>query len=143
VRGEEVAPGIHFTDWNGYALNVPEGTYDWKRIFTRFTTKDDQNGLNLGINIVNTCKAPGVDDIELRAIGIPFRTKGFSGSLIIQGRIVGDRTEAPLTVAIHSCTLSNASIEAVIRSGDAVLFQEKARLKRGGRNLEWKWKSGA
>lgn len=142
VWGEEVAPGIHFTDWNSYTLNIPEGSYDWRRIFTRFTTKDDQNGLNLGINIVNTCKALGVDDIELRMIGIPFRARGFSGSLIIRGRIVGDSTEAQLLVAIHSCTLSNASIEAVIRGEDAVLFQKKVRLKKGRKNLEWKWNSG-
>ncbi|MBN1899742.1 beta-galactosidase [Candidatus Sumerlaeota bacterium] len=142
VRGEEVASGIHFTDWNSYTLNVPEGTYDWRRIFTRFKTKEDQNGLNLGINVVNTCKALGVDDIELRPVGIPFRGMGFSASLIVQGRIIGDRTEAPLVIAIHTCALSNATIEATIRSGDTVLFQEKERLKRGKRTLEWKWNSG-
>jgi tetratricopeptide (TPR) repeat protein len=75
VRGEDVAPGDHLTDWASYQLDFPSGSFAWRKVSTTFTTKDGQGSLNLGVNVVNKCKALAIDDISLRAAGTPAQVK--------------------------------------------------------------------
>jgi len=72
VRGIDVSDAggcsSHWIDWNNtsWALNVPSGTYGWKRIQTKFYSPPGQPYMNLGINVVNMCTELCVDDVMIR-----------------------------------------------------------------------------
>jgi hypothetical protein len=142
VRGEDVASAIHFTDWNSYTLNVPEGTYGWRKISTRFRTKNDQNTLSIGVNVVNVCKELAIDDVSLRAIGTQFRGPGISGSFLVPSMVVGDNAPAYLGVMVTSSLTRNATLDAAIRAGKETIFRKSEVLKPGENSFEWEWNSG-
>ncbi len=141
VRGEGVATGIHFTDWSTYTLDLPAGTYDWRRVSVRFKAGDGQTGVNIGINIVNVCKELAIDDISLRPVGMPLRGGGFEGSVIIPGQVQGDDKPALLAVAIDSAP-EGCIIEASVVAGKTTLFQGIEKLKPGQNSIEWQWNTG-
>ena len=72
IRGIDVSDAggcsSHWIDWNNtsWALNVPSGTYGWKRIQTKFYSPPGQPYMNLGINVVNMCTELCVDDVMIR-----------------------------------------------------------------------------
>ena len=141
VRGTDVGSGIHFTDWNSYTLNLPSGTYDWQKVAIKFRTKTDQNGLNIGINVVNLCKELAIDDISLRPIGLPLKGDGVSGWFLAPGTVIGDNTPAWLGAYLDS-KQTGLTVEAVIRAGNEVIFSNKESLKPGENSFEWEWNSG-
>ncbi len=140
VRGEDVAKGSHFTDWDSYMMELPSGTYDWKKVTLRFRTKGSQNGLNLGINVVNRCKTLAIDDVSLRPIGIPLKGKGVDGSVLAPGQVSGDN--AKTFVAITVDAQSAAEIRATIKAGNLVFFEKQAAVKQGENTFEWEWNTG-
>ncbi len=140
VRGEDVAPGIHFTDWDSYTMNLPSGTFGWQKVSLRFRTRPSQTGLNLGINIVNRCKALAIDDISLRPIGIAFMGKGLSGSVLAPGQVQGDNQQAFVFIELKSEFAGTA--HAIIKAGDKVIFDKAAPLKQGENAFEWEWNTG-
>ncbi|MBP6965353.1 MAG: beta-galactosidase [Armatimonadetes bacterium] len=142
VRGEGVATGTHFTDWSSYQLNIPDGTYDWKRVSTRFRAGEGQTGVNIGINIVNVCKELAIDDISLRPVGTPLRGGGFEGSVIIPGQVQGDDAAALLAVSVEAAP-QGSTLEATVLTGDQVLFRGSESVKPGSTAVEWKWNTGA
>ncbi|MHB1461892.1 MAG: beta-galactosidase [Armatimonadota bacterium] len=98
VAGNSVAQGSHLTDWGTYTLGIPEGSYGWRRISLRFTTKSSQTSLPIGFNLVNTCGALFVDDIALRPIGVPLNGHGVQTSLTVPSKFFTNGT--PLSGAI-------------------------------------------
>src|SRR3989339_756326 len=64
VKGVKVT-GIYWTNWEGWSLAVPDGTYDWKRIQTTFTTKENQTATVLGLNTANITEALYLDGVQL------------------------------------------------------------------------------
>jgi len=140
VRGEDVDPGIHFTDWDSYMLDLPSGTYGWQKISVVFRTKNGQTGLNLGINVVNKCKELAIDDVSLRPVGIPLKGNGVSGELLLPGRVDGDNKDSYLAVTLTSS--SAATLMATITAGQEKLFEKTAEVKPGGNSFDWQWNSG-
>lgn len=138
VRGEDVASGIHFTDWDSYMLNLPTGTFDWKKVSLTFRTKPGQTGLNLGINVVNRCKVLAIDDISLRAIGTPL--KGIEGSFIAPGQVFGDNTPAFLGIMLQSA--ASGKVAAAIMAGNEVMLRKEWPIKPGANTIEWDWNTG-
>ena len=141
VRGEDVASGIHFTDWSSYHLDIPTGTYDWKRVSTRFRAGDGQTGVNLGINVTNICKALAIDDISLRPVGTPLKGAGFEGTVIIPGQVQGDNSTALLAVSIDSAP-EGAILEAIVTTGSEMILQKAEPIKPGESAVEWQWNTG-
>lgn len=143
VRGEgvEAAQGpSHFTDWMTYTVNLPSGTFGWTRVTGRVRTRPDQFFLNLGLNVVNSCKALAIDDVTLRAVGDEFKGQGVEGSVVAPRRVVGDDAPGYLAAIVRS-TLSDASVEAIISSDRAVILSKRAGLRRGETEIDWKWNS--
>ncbi|MDH7482513.1 MAG: beta-galactosidase [Armatimonadota bacterium] len=142
VRGKNVSSAIHFTDWNSYTLNIPTGSYDWQKISTRFRTKNDQNSLNIGINVVNLCDELAIDDISLKPIGSPLETKGINGWFLAPGTVIGDNAPASVAIFLNSTRKSTATVEATIRAGSEIIFKKSAQVKPGENSFEWEWNSG-
>lgn len=142
VRAESTTGANHFTDWGSCTLSIPGGTYDWKRISVVFRTKNDQNSLNLGINIVDKCKDLAIDDISLRPIGIPLKGQGIEGSYLMQQYVMGDDAKTPLIVTLNSSLDSPATLQATIKDGGSVLFTKSGEIKPGANEIEWEWNSG-
>lgn len=140
VRGEEVSPAIHFTDWNSYMLNLPDGTFDWRQVSVVFRTKNDQSFLSLGVNVVNRCKVLAIDDISLRAVGVPLKGRGISGMFLSPGRVVGDDSTSVLHLAFDSEV--EGTVRAEISAGGKTLFEKSAKLRPGEHQFEWAWNSG-
>lgn len=143
VRGEDVSNGQHFTDWSSYHLNLPEGTFDWKQVSVRFRTKNDQNFLSLGINVVNRCKVLAIDDISLRAIGMPLRGAGVEGEFLTPGRVIGDNMPSTINISVTS-SLPSSRLEALVcvGAGEGDLFRESVALNPGENEFTWEWNSG-
>ena len=142
VRGENVDPGQHLTDWNSYTLQIPVATYGWQKITTIFTTKPDQGALNIGINISNKCKALAIDDIYLRPVGSKISGSGIEGSYLIPGRVDGDNSSASLAVFITSVCDANVTLNAEISAGPESLFAESGEINPGENQIIWEWQSG-
>ena len=140
VRGEDVAPGIHFTDWDSYMMSLPSGTFGWKKVSLTFRTRPGQTGLNLGINVVNRCKALAIDDITLRPIGIPIKGDGVSGSVLGPGQVQGDNKTAFVAVTVNSGFAGN--VYACVKADDHTLFEKQAAIKQGENTFEWEWNTG-
>lgn len=141
VRGEDVASGSHFSDWDSYTMNLPSGTYGWRRVTLKFRTKPGQNGLNLGINVVNRCKSLAIDDISLRPIGIPIEGEGITGSILAPGQVQGDNQKAFVNISVDSKIAGIA--HAIIRAGDKIIFDKTVPMKPGENTFEWEWNTGA
>ncbi len=140
VRAESAAKGLHFTDWGSYQLDIPEGTYGWRKISTVFTTKPGQTGINLGINVCNTCKALAVDDIMLRPIGQPL--KGIGGEFVVPGQINGDNAAAAIGVIVTAPIKPRTRLSVTITEGNQKLF-DKTEAIEPDRWIEWPWKTGS
>jgi len=142
IRGRNVSPGLHFTDWNTYTLNVLEGTFDWTRIAVRFRTRNDQGSLNVGINIVNRCELLAVDEIDLRPVGVPIEGDGFGGTIVVPGNVLGDNLQSSLDVVITTNTLANVSIRATIQSGKTCLLDEEKPIGPAQGSIRFVWNTG-
>lgn len=145
VRGEDVAEGAgssHMTDWNSYQLDFPSGTYGWKKISTTFTTKPGQNGLNLGINITNKCKALAIDDITLKPLGGQLQGDGLSGIILVPQTVTGHDTDTPVCVLLESSTKSAVAVEAVLSNGTNAIGLKRQSVKVGETKAEWTWNTG-
>lgn len=142
VRGRNVKPAIHMTDWDRYTLNFPDGTFDWRRVSLRFRTGDGQSTLNLGFNIVNQCEALWVDDVQLRPVGIPVEAKGLTASMYVPGQVEGDKVDAPFCVSIESNSRPGLTLTATVRAGEKSLFTKSVPVPTEPTAFEWSWNSG-
>ncbi len=144
VKGEDIASPQDFTDWWGYSLNTPTGTFDWQRISVRFRTKPDQTALNLGLNVVDRCGMLAVDDISLRAIGQPLKG-GLTGQVVAPGRVVGDGVDVPISVEIDSARTDALTIELSILAGgsDTPVKLPIATIKPGDTSALVQWNTGS
>lgn len=145
VRGEDVGEGAgssHITDWNSYMLTFPSGTYGWQKVSTVFTTRPDQNGVNLGINITNKCKALAIDDVSLRPLGGQLKADGLAGIILVPTVVTGHDTQTPICVLIECSTKSAVAVEAVITDGKNEFFRKRASVKLGENKAEWEWNTG-
>jgi len=129
VRGQDIAEGSHFTDWSAFTLNIPAGTYGWRKISTVFTTSDSQYGLNLGINLTNKIKQIAIDDISLRPVGTEFKGTGVAGSFFFPGQVTGDNKPASVLICLTSSR--TAKVEATIKSGKTELFRKSEEVNPG------------
>ena len=126
VRGEDVAPGSHLTDWGTYTLNLPEGTFGWRKVSTTFTTKDGQGALAIGINVANTCKLLAVDDMSLRAVETPDSVRALlerrtqlalhKGDTYFRARRYREATAVLRTIRRDEETSDEAKAEATYRT---------------------------
>ena len=145
VRGEDVGEGVgssHITDWNSYMLDFPGGTYGWQKISTVFMTRPDQQSLNLGINITNTCKALAIDDISLRPLGGQLNGDGLTGIILVPITVIGHDTKTPICVLLESSSRSAVSVEAVISDGKTEFFRKRSKVRTGENKAEWEWNTG-
>ena len=142
VRGEDVqepAAANHITDWNSYHLSFPSGTFGWTRVSTVFNTRADQQGITIGINIANKCKALAIDDITLRPLGGQLEADGLVGIILISKTILGHDTEAPICVLTESSNKSASTVEVVISDGKKEYLRKRAPIKTGQSKAEWQW----
>lgn len=139
VRADAVEKGLHFTDWSSYRLDIPEGTYGWRKISTEFTTKPGQGDLNLGINVVNRCKELAVDDIMLVPVGQPL--KGVKGSLVAPGQVTGDNAGATVGVIIESDLKPGARVGVTITAGKQKLLDKTVSVETD-KWTEFQWNTG-
>ncbi len=98
VAGDTVGSGSHLTDWGTYIVNVPDGSYAWRRVSIRFTTKTNQNSIPIGLNLVNTAKALYIDDIKLAAVGTAVVADGVRTNITVPADYLANGT--PLSGAI-------------------------------------------
>lgn len=142
VRGENVSDGLHFTDWGCYTLNLPSGTYGWRKVSTVFTTGEGQTGLNLGINVVNKCKSLAIDDLYLRPVGEPIEAKGVSGIAMVPKQVIGDNKTSTVRLYLTSSLSETRTIHGVMSAGKETLFEKSTDVKPGENDIEWKWNTG-
>ena len=126
VCGETVAQGSHLTDWGTYTLGIPEGSYGWRRISMRFATKASQTSLPIGLNLVNTCGALYIDDIQLKPVGVNLNAPGVQTSVTMPSQFFTNGS--PLTGAISYQVASGADyrLELVMKSttGKVISIQQ-------------------
>ena len=142
VRGKDVAGSEganHFTDWNSYQLNLPTGTFGWQKRSTTFKTKPGQYYLNLGLNIADRIGELAVDDISLRALGVPIKGDGVDGSLLTIDKVIGHNAPGYLGVRIN--VSAPATLRAVVALGEQTVFAGKKPLGPGENTVEWEWDS--
>lgn len=142
VRGEDVQePGNanHITDWNSYMLAFPSGTYGWTKVSTVFTTRADQQGLAIGINIANKCKKLAIDDVRLKPLGGQLQADGLTGIILVPTTIIGHDTDTPICVLTESANKSASTVEVSLTDGKKQYFSKSARIKAGESKAEWVW----
>ena len=143
VRAQDVTSGSHFTDWGTYGLDIPAGTYGWKKISSTFKTKPNQNSVQLGLNINNTCKELAIDDIFLKPIGTPIKGDGIDGSFLMSSKVVGHDAAGYILIFVDSLLDKAATIEATITgTGDSKVFGKSSEIRPGENRIDWEWNSG-
>ncbi len=142
VRGEDVKPDNYFNDWGDLRLDIPAGTYGWKKISKVFYSHNWQNYMNFGLNVTGPAKSFAVDDIQIRAVGTPFGGNGLEGSYTMPGTVDKDGEATPISVSVASSLPSSARIEAAITAGSKSVFNTNAEVAPGTNVFNWKWNSG-
>lgn len=142
VRGEDVRPGIFFTDWNSFRMDIPSGTYGWKKVSKVFLARDYLSWVNMGLNVGGPAKSFAIDDISLRPVGTPFEGGGIEGHHMTPGRVDGDNKNTPISISVNSSLKAEASVEVVIKAGDKPVFRKTAPIKPGTNTIDWEWNSG-
>ncbi|MCC6484615.1 MAG: beta-galactosidase [Armatimonadetes bacterium] len=132
----------HLTDWSRYTLSLPGGTYGWRRVSTEFTTNAGQTTLNIGINIVNTCKELAIDDIALRPVGGQLQGAGISGVILNLDKVIGHNSPVPISVLLDCSNRKAATLEGSILSNDRVIKTMRSPLRRGETKVTWEWNTG-
>jgi len=144
VRGEDVAAGAgssHFGDWVAYMMDLPTGTFGWRKVSVEFTTAPGQQSINIGINITNKCKALAVDDVNLRPLGGQLQGNGVSGIILTNPRVVGHDSVVPVCV-LADISGKTTRIEIAISTSGKQITSTRARLKPGQNKIDWEWNSG-
>ncbi len=144
ARGEDVGEGgaTHFTDWNCYTLDLPTGTFGWKRVSVEFTTPPGQATLNLGINVVNKCRTLAVDDVVLRPLGGQLQGEGINGVILTTSKVIGQDHVIPVCVLVESDSKTAAVVESTVRMNGKKIASNRSAIKQGTNKVEWEWKSG-
>lgn len=133
VAGNSVAQGSHLTDWGTYTLGIPEGSYGWRRISLRFTTKPSQTSLPIGLNLVNTCGALYVDDILLQPIGIPLNGLGIQTSVTVPSKFFTNGTPLSGGISYQVATNAEYHLDLVMKSPSGkVISKQQADIKGDG-----------
>lgn len=130
----------HFTDWNTYMLPIPGGTYGWKKVTTKFKTRADQAGLQLGFNIADKCTEMALDDIAIYPVNQALAADGIDGYFFATPRVIGNHAPGGLTVSIDAKRA--AKVEVLISQGKQPLFSKRVSLKKGSNSFAWAWSSG-
>ncbi len=146
VRGEEVSGeggSSHFTDWGGYTLNLPTGTFGWKRVSVEFNTNPGQTTVALGLNIVNKCKTLALDDIELRPVGGRLEGKGISGIILCKPKVIGHNTPVATRLFVDCSATDAAVVESTVTTaGFTQVDYRRWFAKPGSNKFEWEWNTG-
>jgi len=142
VRGEDVRPGSYFTDWCNFRMDIPAGTYGWKRVSKVFFAQRYLNWVNFGMNVGGPAKSFAIDDIELRPVPTPFKGKGVEGSYTTPGRVDGDDKANPISIAVTSSLGSTAALEVSITASGKPVFAKTAEIKPGANSFDWQWNTG-
>ena len=145
VRGEDVGAGAgssHITDWNSYVLDLPSGTYGWKKVSTEFTTKPGQNGINIGINITNTCKSLAIDDVVLRPLGGQLQADGISGIILTNPTVIGHGSPVAVCVLLQCSNKGAVAVEATVTGQGKKVASKRSAVKPGENRIEWEWNTG-
>lgn len=145
VRGEDVAGGpgsSHLTDWNAYMLDLPSGTFGWRKVSTVFTTKPGQNALSIGINVTNKCKALAIDDVVLKPLGGQLQGEGISGIILTNPTAIGHDTAVPVCILLECDNKRAVVIEGGITGEGVKVASKRSALKQGQNKIEWEWNTG-
>jgi len=145
ARGEDVGSGAgstHITDWSSYMLDLPTGTFGWKKVSTEFTTGAGQQAINLGINVTNKCKTLAIDDIDLRPIGGQLQGKGISGIILTKPRVVGHDSPVPVCVLADVSSTNPVAIEISLSANGRQIAHNRSSLAVGKNKIDWEWDSG-
>jgi len=142
IRGEHVASGQHFTDWETYTLALPRGTFGWVKVSTRFHTKPGQTTLDLGLNIVNSATALWADDIRLRPILTSLKSGGrrLRGFIIGPEEVTADGQDVPLTLLLQTPTGFSGRAVLTVAAGRETLSQQELPVSAG--EVKFTWNSG-
>jgi hypothetical protein len=142
VRGENVASGNYFTDWNNFKMEVPAGTYGWKKVSKVFYAQNYLNWVCFGMNIDSPAKSFAIDDITLTPVPTVIKGKGVEVSYITPARVDGDDKNTPISISVNSSLKSDAAIEAVVTADNKQVFKKTGTIKPGKNTLDWEWNSG-
>lgn len=143
VRAKNASKGLHFTDWSSYTLDIPEGTYGWRKISAVFTTKAGESGLNVGLNMVNVCEELAIDDVSLRPVGVTARGSSFEAELIAPGQVIGDNAESSIALILTEPAKTRLYAEAAVLDGPQTLFRQRSSIEPQQDQCQWKWNTGA
>ena len=145
VRAEDAGkqPGsFHFTDWNTYQLDIPGGTYDWRKVSTTFTSKPGQYAIAIGINIGNTCKALAIDDIVLRPLGGQLQGEGLTGAIMTSPRVIGHDGTASICVLLENSSKTAIALEGAVLIDGKRVTSKRTAIKPGDNEIDWSWNTG-
>ncbi len=144
VRGTEVGSGAgssHFTDWSTYTLNLPSGTFGWRKVATEFTTGPGQKNLAVAINITNVAKELAIDDVQLVPRGGQLQAPGLTGIILISNKIIGHDSDAPASILVENKARAVTLEADILREGRRI-SSKRFSLKRGSNALRWRWNTG-
>ena len=145
VRGNDVSGeggASHFTDWSTYSLNLPSGTFDWRRVTTTFKTKPGQGLIDLGINVINKCKELAIDDVSLRPIGAALKGIDVEGSFSSTKQVIDHDSTGNVAIFVSNSRIARTEVLATISAAGKDVYKKRAILKAGDNTFEWEWNSG-
>ena len=144
VKGDQVAAGLHFTDWKSYKVDLKSGNFDWYEISTRFTTRRNQTTLDIGLNVVNQAGALWLDNVRL--VGavdtLESARDDVRAALWAPVRVWGDRVDRTLRLYLDTPAGFEGKADVRIVGGDDELLHEQQALHGGTERLQRTWNSG-
>lgn len=145
VRGEGVGDDngcSHLTDWDAYTLNLPTGTFGWKKVSTTFVTKPGKDTISIGINITDECKALAIDDVELRSLGGQLHGNGITGSILANPKVIGHNAIVRVRVFIDNASDTAVALDTTVSLKGKTVASNISKLKPGNNEIEWTWNTG-
>lgn len=135
VKAQEAGGGLHFTDWRSYKLGVPSGTYDWRQITTSFETKEDQDVLAIGFNVVNVTDAVWLDDVSLEADLHTVELSGVDGRVRFWApeEVLGDGRDVVVRLYFDLPAQFTGQVEASLVADSVTLATRSANVTGSGR----------
>lgn len=143
VEASDTGGASHFTDWSTYLLNLPGGTYGWRKVSVEFTTHAGQTSLPIGINIVNKCRELAIDDVSLRPVGGQLQGDGISGVILHRDRFIGHHAAVPIAIVLDCSNRKADVLEASILAGGRPIKTMRSPVKRGETRVDWEWNTGS
>lgn len=130
VRGENVSPGNHWTDWQSYQLMLPSGTFGWTRVECEFSTGSEQTGLDLGLNVVNLTGQLWVDDVQLRPLAaVDERMAGGKVVILCPQSLIVEQQALPVSVLWQQLRTEPARLRVEVHNAGGKAAEAEVAVK--------------